>query len=114
MKRSSKAAKAVRELVELDHGILHPRQARLFAEAFGLDPTTVPVHVIEHRPDEITGARLADCTRIGEKRYAIGADELAVWACQKLGLTYVPKMGRGAALRECCRVLAGHFGKKKS
>jgi hypothetical protein len=106
---NEKAIKAVEELSECDHGILTRDGAQNFAEDVGLDSSAVPVHAIEHHPEEIKGARLTGCTKIGEKRMGVGADVLASWACRQLGVKYSEKFGRGSQLRECCSVLLGHF-----
>lgn len=106
---NKKAIEAVEELAGCDHGILTRDGAQTLAESLGLDASAVPVYAIEHHPEEIKGARLAGCTKIGEKRFGIGADDLASWACRQLGVKYTEKFGRGSQLRECCSVLLGHF-----
>lgn len=106
------ALKAVAKLCSMDHGILPPKPARAIATEMGLDGQDVPTYPIEHQPNEFKGASLAGCTETGQKRFSIGADELAEWACQTLKLDYVSKFGRGSRLRECCSVLYKHFGGK--
>ncbi|HUT58262.1 MAG TPA: hypothetical protein VNA25_10485 [Phycisphaerae bacterium] len=108
---NKKAAKAAQELSLMDHCILSREEAVELAEAMGLPGQDVPLYAMEHRPDTLKGARLKGCTEIGEKRYAIGADELAEWACRKLNVKYESKMGRGSALRECCTRLYERFDK---
>jgi len=105
-----KALGAVAELCGMDHGILSREQAQELAVAMGLDDRNIPTYAIEHQPNTLKGARLDGCTRDGQKRVAIGADELAEWACRTLKLDYVSKCGRGSRLRECCGVLYKHFG----
>jgi len=105
---------AADRLVELDHGILTRDEAQELASSMGLDAGAVPVYAIEHRPDLPKGARLTGCTKIGEKRWMIGADAMAEWACQQLKVKYELKYGRGSRLRECCARLREHFKKESA
>lgn len=109
--KTSTPLKAVKRMNDFDHGIFGPEGAREITKDLGLDPATAPIYVIEHRPDTVKGARLNGCAAVGEKRYGVGAHELAEWACRRLNVAYEPKMGRGAALRECCAKLREHFSK---
>jgi hypothetical protein len=101
--------KAVAALSQMDHCILSRDEAQKLSSSMGLDASAVPVYAIEHRPDLPKGARLTDCTEIGEKRMMIGADELVEWACKQLKVRYEHKYGRGSRLRECCAKLRKHF-----
>jgi hypothetical protein len=107
----NRALEAAVELGLMDHGILGREKARELAAAMGLDDRAIPFYALEHRPDQIKGAILSGCTRVGEKRVGIGADELAAWACRQLALEYRDCFGRGAQLRVCCEALVQHFGK---
>lgn len=104
------ALEAVKRLCGMDHAILDPTGARKFWEAVGLDPKDTPLYQMEHRPNDFKGAHLKGCTHEGEKRMAVGADELAESMCRRLGVEYMPKFGRGSRLRECCGALYKHFG----
>ena len=104
---------AADKLSEMDHGILLRDEAQELSIDMGLDAGAVPVHAIEHRPDLPKGARLTGC-KIGEKRWMIGADALAEWACQQLKVKYESKCGRGSRLRECCAQLRKHFKKERA
>jgi len=101
--------KAAVELGLLDHGILGRESARRIVSQMGLDDRDIPFYVIEHRPDQIKGANLAGCTKIGEKKLGVGADDLAVWCCKKLNLSFARKFGRGSQLRVCAEALVEHF-----
>lgn len=104
------AIDAIKDLCGMDHGILGREQAQKLAVAMGLDDRSIPTYALEHQPDTLKGARLDGCTKTGQKRVGIGADELAEWACEELDLFYINKLGRGSRLRECCDVLYKHFG----
>ena len=103
------ALEAAQKLITLDHGILGREQAIEFAEAMGMDGRETPTYAMEHRPDEVKGARLAGCTKIGEKRMGIGADELASWIARSLELDFRECFGRGSQLRSACGALIKHF-----
>ena len=108
----NRALEAAVQLGLMDHGIVGREQARELAAKMGLDDRSIPFYALEHRPDLVKGARLDGCTKIGEKRMGIGADELATWACRQLALEFRGCFGRGSQLRVCCEVLVEHFGQK--
>lgn len=103
--------KAAVALGMMDHEILGRDVAQTLATEMGIDDRSIPFYAIEHRPDLIKGAVFHDCTKVGQKRMAIGADELAVYCCEQLGLEFRRCFGRGTQLRVCAEALIAHFSK---
>ncbi len=76
-----------------------------FTAPFGFKGHTVVV-TSDRSPDNPKGLILDDGLEPAE-----GADaaDLAVMICRHLSVKFMPKLGRGSTLRECCRALLEHL-----
>jgi hypothetical protein len=93
------AQEAVQQLVQHDHQVLSQAASDEYCKAIG-----VPL---------LKGETYEDAYNYGTKTRGVtgvAAHELAVHCCQALKLPYRFMFGKGSSLRECCGVLAKHFG----
>ena len=95
--------KAIKELVKYDHIFLSPLGAKEFSKPFGLEKE-LPLRNATDTRSEHKGLKLNN-KKEGEKAVGIDADELACWIAKKIGAKYYQMLGRGSALRECCRAI---------
>jgi len=92
----------VKDLLDYDHAFISPEGVEHFTKPFGFKGTT---YKAKDTRDQIKGLNL------GSAKEAEGqdADVVAEQIARHLGLKPFPKYGRGARLRECCRVILEHL-----
>lgn len=96
----------VKDLRGYDHAFINAEGVKHFAKGFGVKLRAYRHHA-DASPDNPKGLMLDDGA---ESAVGLDAAELAEDICRALGVSYVPKMGRGSRLRSACDALETHFG----
>jgi hypothetical protein len=94
---------AVKELSGYDHSFLTPKFVALICEPFGFDPKEF-IYKAQDTRSEFKGLTIL-AGKEGDWWDGADADQFAAGLCNKLGVKYFEKYGRGSRLRECCEAL---------
>jgi hypothetical protein len=99
MKSKLECLQTVSDLRGYDHAFLSPEVAEKLSKPFGFKAIT-STHLA--RPNEHKGLTFKNGAKEAE---GIGAHDLAMEICDKAGIQYDSKFGRGSQLRACCDAL---------
>jgi hypothetical protein len=99
---------ALEILEDSDHSYLTPEAALGIQNAFKMTPHLEQQIANTGDPKGLTSGRVGKNERLD----GYDAASLATWVCRHLGVSYVPKMGRGSLLRSACEALRNHLTEK--